>query len=191
VEQVVNACGPDLDFLAKWYDPELRKTLDGLVNASFERITYTEAIALLQKSGKNFEFPTEWGVDMQSEHERYLTEEVFQKPVIVTGYPKDIKAFYMRGNEDGKTVAAMDVLAPRIGEIIGGSQVKRHDVLLQRIRDMAAHGLKRGTGGTWICAGSAAYPWGSVWVSAHADVPDRMKNNPTSSLPGDAGQRGL
>ena len=113
------------------------------MNASFERITYTEAVALLQKSGKNFEFPTEWGADMQSEHERYLTEEVFHKPVIVTGYPKGIKAFYMRANEDGKTVAAMDVLAPRIGEIIGGSQrEERHDVLLERIREMAAHGLK-------------------------------------------------
>jgi asparaginyl-tRNA synthetase len=143
VEQVVNACGADLDFLAKWYDPELRQTLDGLMNASFERITYTEAIQLLNKSGRNFEFPTAWGVDMQSEHERYLTEEVFHKPVIVTGYPKDIKAFYMRGNDDGKTVAAMDVLAPRIGEIIGGSQrEERHDVLLARIREMAAHGLK-------------------------------------------------
>ena len=143
VEQVVNACGADLDFLAKWYDPELRQTLDGLMNASFERITYTEAIDLLNNSGRNFEFPTSWGVDMQSEHERYLTEEVFHKPVIVTGYPKDIKAFYMRGNDDGKTVAAMDVLAPRIGEIIGGSQrEERHDVLLARIREMAVHGLK-------------------------------------------------
>ena len=143
VEQVVNACGADLDFLAKWYDPELRKTLDGLMNAQFERITYTEAIDLLNKSGRNFEFPTHWGADMQSEHERYLTEEVFKKPVIVTGYPKEIKAFYMRANEDGKTVAAMDVLAPRIGEIIGGSQrEERHDVLLERIREMAAHGLK-------------------------------------------------
>ena len=88
VEQVVDACGADLDFLGKWYDPELRKTLDGLVNASFERITYTEAIALLEKSGKNFEFPTDWGADLQSEHERYLTEEVFKKPVIVTDYPE-------------------------------------------------------------------------------------------------------
>jgi len=143
VEQVVNACGADLDFLAKWYDPELRKTLDGLLNAQFERITYTEAIDLLNRSGRNFEFPTHWGADMQSEHERYLTEEVFKRPVIVTGYPKEIKAFYMRANEDGKTVAAMDVLAPRIGEIIGGSQrEERHDVLLARIREMASHGLK-------------------------------------------------
>src|SRR5205085_6538897 len=100
-----------------------------------ERVTYTDAIGLLQKSGKNFEFPTDWGVDLQSEHERYLTEELFRKPVIVTDYPKEIKAFYMRSNDDGKTVAAMDVLAPRIGEIIGGSQrEERYDVLVDKIR---------------------------------------------------------
>ena len=126
----------------KRYSPELLKTLEGLVTASFERITYTEAIDLLNKSGKTFEFPTNWGADLQSEHERYLTEELFKKPVIVTDYPKEIKAFYMRSNDDGKTVAAMDVLAPRIGEIIGGSQrEERHDLLQQRIHDMASHGL--------------------------------------------------
>ncbi len=142
VEQVMAACMPDLQFLSKWYEPELLKTLEGLVTASFERITYTEAIDLLNKSGKTFEFPTNWGADLQSEHERYLTEELFKKPVIVTDYPKEIKAFYMRSNDDGKTVAAMDVLAPRIGEIIGGSQrEERHDLLQQRIHDMAAHGL--------------------------------------------------
>jgi len=143
VEQVVNACGADLNFLAKWYDPELRKTLDGLLNAKFERITYTEAIRLLEKAGRDWEFPVAWGVDMQSEHERYLTEELFQKPVIVTGYPSEIKAFYMRANDDGRTVAAMDVLVPRIGEIIGGSQrEERYDVLLEKIRGMAAHGMR-------------------------------------------------
>jgi len=143
VEQVIAACSADLDFVAKWYDPELRQTLDGLLNASFERITYTEAIALLEKSGRNWEFPVYWGADMQSEHERYLTEELFKKPVIVTGYPREIKAFYMRSNDDGKTVAAMDVLVPRIGEIIGGSQrEERHDVLLEKIRAMAIHGMR-------------------------------------------------
>jgi asparaginyl-tRNA synthetase len=139
VERVMAQCMPDLQFLAKWYEPELIKTLEGLVNSSFERISYTEAVALLQKSGKNFEFPTDWGVDLQSEHERYLTEELFHKPVIVTDYPKQIKAFYMRLNDDDKTVAAMDVLAPRIGEIIGGSQrEERHDVLRDRI---LGHGM--------------------------------------------------
>jgi asparaginyl-tRNA synthetase len=143
VEQVLTRCRPDLEFLAKWYEPELIKTLEHLLNSQFERITYTEAIALLQKSGKNFEFPTDWGVDLQSEHERYLTEELFKRPAIVTDYPREIKAFYMRANEDGKTVAAMDVLAPRIGEIIGGSQrEERHDVLLERIRAQAAHGMR-------------------------------------------------
>src|SRR3954451_3245138 len=143
VEQVMSACLPDLQFLSKWYEPDLLKTLEGLLAASFERVTYTEAVDLLNKSGKNFEFPTHWGADLQSEHERYLTEELFKKPVIVTDYPKEIKAFYMRSNDDGKTVAAMDVLAPRIGEIIGGSQrEERHDVLQSRIHDMAAHGMK-------------------------------------------------
>ena len=143
VEQVMNACLPDLQFLSKWYEPELLQTLEGLLTNSFERITYTEAIALLQKSGRNFEFPTGWGVDLQSEHERYLTEDLFRKPVIVTDYPKEIKAFYMRSNDDGKTVAAMDVLAPRIGEIIGGSQrEERHDMLLERIREHAGRGMK-------------------------------------------------
>ncbi len=143
VEQVLAACRPDLEFLAKWYEPDLIKTLENLVNSQFERISYTGAIELLQKSGKNFEFPTHWGADLQSEHERYLTEELFKRPAIVTGYPKEIKAFYMRANDDGKTVAAMDVLAPRIGEIIGGSQrEERYDVLLERIRAQAEHGMK-------------------------------------------------
>jgi len=142
VEQVMSSCLPDLQFLSKWYEPELLKTLEGLLAASFERITYTEAIDLLNKSGKSFEFPTHWGADLQSEHERYLTEELFKKPVIVTNYPKEIKAFYMRANHDGKTVAAMDVLAPRIGEIIGGSQrEERHDLLKARIDEHAAHGM--------------------------------------------------
>jgi len=139
VEQVMASSMADLQFLAKWYEPDLLQTLEGLVHSSFERITYTEAVALLQKSGRNFEFPTDWGVDLQSEHERYLTEELFHKPVIVTDYPKQIKAFYMRMNDDEKTVAAMDVLAPRIGEIIGGSQrEERHDVLRDRI---VGHGM--------------------------------------------------
>ncbi|HLK67007.1 MAG TPA: asparagine--tRNA ligase [Bryobacteraceae bacterium] len=143
VEQVIRDCRPDLEFLSKWYDPELFKNLETLLGSTFERITYTEAVALLQKAGRNWEFPVEWGSDLQSEHERYLTEELFKKPVIVTGYPKEIKAFYMRSNDDGKTVAAMDVLVPRIGEIIGGSQrEERHDVLLEKIRRHADKGMK-------------------------------------------------
>jgi asparaginyl-tRNA synthetase len=138
----MDACRADLEFLSKWYEPELLKTLELLVNSKFERITYTEAISLLQKSGRNFEFPTVWGADLQSEHERYLTEELFKKPAIVTDYPREIKAFYMRANDDGRTVAAMDVLAPRIGEIIGGSQrEERYDALVERIRAGGAHGM--------------------------------------------------
>jgi asparaginyl-tRNA synthetase len=143
VEQVLAECRPDLEFLSKWYEPDLFKNLEGVLAGSFERISYTEAINLLQKSGKTFEFSTEWGSDLQSEHERYLTEELFKKPVIVTNYPRGIKAFYMRSNDDDKTVAAMDVLVPRIGEIIGGSQREdRHDLLLEKIRAHAASGMK-------------------------------------------------
>jgi len=143
VEQVIAECRPDLEFLSKWYEPDLFKSLEGVLAGGFERISYTEAIHLLQKSGRNWEFPTDWGSDLQSEHERYLTEELIKKPVIVTNYPKQIKAFYMRGNDDGKTVAAMDVLVPHIGEIIGGSQrEERHDVLQSRIREHAAMGMK-------------------------------------------------
>jgi len=139
IEQVLAECRPDLEFLQKWYDPELIKTLEHVATSSFERMTYTEAIAALEKSGKTFEFPVHWGVDLQSEHERYLTEELLKKPVIVTDYPREIKAFYRRWNDDGKTVAAMDVLVPRIGEIIGGSQrEERGDLLQQR---MEQHGM--------------------------------------------------
>ncbi|MBO7942096.1 hypothetical protein JTP77_040295, partial [Streptomyces sp. S9] len=115
------------------------KRLEAFVNSPFERIDYTDAIALLQKSGKKFEFPVEWGLDLQTEHERWLTEEHVGRPVVVLNYPEHFKAFYMRLNDDGKTVAAMDVLAPGIGEIIGGSQrEERLDVLDAR---MAQFGL--------------------------------------------------
>jgi len=130
-------CPDDLAFLNKLYDPELINRLKFVQENAFERITYTEAVEILLKSGKAFEFPVGWGTDLQSEHERYLVEEHFKKPVILIDYPKDIKAFYMRMNDDGKTVRAMDVLFPGIGEIIGGSQrEERHDALLNRIREM-------------------------------------------------------
>ena len=126
----------DLAFLQKWYDKRLLEILENVVNSSFERISYTEAIDLLKKSGENFEYPCEWGNDLQTEHERYLTEKKIKKPVIVTDYPREIKAFYMRRNDDEKTVAAMDVLFPGIGEIIGGSQrEERLDVLKRQIRE--------------------------------------------------------
>lgn len=127
----------DLDFLAATYDDDLIARLKSVVDTPFERCDYTRAVDILLNSGQSFEFPVEWGVDLQSEHERFLVEKHFQKPVIVYNYPKDIKAFYMRQNEDGKTVAAMDVLFPKVGEIIGGSQrEERHDKLLQRIREL-------------------------------------------------------
>ncbi len=136
IARVMDECASDLEFFNKRIDNSVLQTLENVVNSVFEHITYTEAIALLEKSGQTWEFPVSWGSDLQSEHERYLTEQVFKKPVIVVDYPREIKAFYMRANDDGKTVRAMDVLAPRIGEIIGGSQrEERHDVLLNRITE--------------------------------------------------------
>ena len=132
-------CAEDLAFFNQWYDQATIATLEGIVNSSFERLTYTEAVRLLQNSGESFEFPVQWGLDLQSEHERYLTEKGIGRPVVVTDYPKDIKAFYMRLNDDGQTVRAMDVLVPRLGEIIGGSQrEERESVLRER---MAQSGL--------------------------------------------------
>jgi asparaginyl-tRNA synthetase len=108
-----------------------------VIETPFRRLAYTEAVDVLQKSGKTFEYPVEWGTDLQSEHERYLTEEHFKQPVILVDYPKQIKAFYMRLNDDGKTVAAMDVLVPKIGEIIGGSQrEERIEVLDRRLEEL-------------------------------------------------------
>jgi asparaginyl-tRNA synthetase len=127
----------DLAFFEKFVDPQAKKRLEALVTSKFERMDYTDAVRILERSGKTFEFPVSWGMDLQSEHERYLTEEVVKGPVAVMNYPKDIKAFYMRLNDDEKTVAAMDVLAPGIGEIIGGSQrEERLDVLDRRIAEM-------------------------------------------------------
>ena len=133
---VLDNCQEDMEFFNKWYDDSTIATLKGIASSEFERITYTEAVKLLEGSGQKFEFPVSWGTDLQSEHERYLTEQKIQKPVIVTDYPKDIKAFYMRLNDDGETVRAMDVLVPRIGEIIGGSQrEERRDVLESRMSE--------------------------------------------------------
>ncbi len=127
----------DMQFFNKFIEKGLIDALEHVVTSDFERVTYTEAIKILEKHNADFEFPVQWGSDLQSEHERYLSEEVFKKPVIVYDYPKDIKAFYMRMNDDEKTVAAMDVLVPRIGELIGGSQrEERLDVLDGRIASM-------------------------------------------------------
>jgi asparaginyl-tRNA synthetase len=134
---VLSERADDMAFFAERVDKTCIARLEKFLVSSFERMTYTEAIAALEKSGRSFEFPVRWGIDLQSEHERYLTEDLVGRPVVVTDYPKEIKAFYMRLNDDGRTVAAMDVLAPGIGEIIGGSQrEERLDVLDARIDEM-------------------------------------------------------
>ena len=136
ISYLLDECLEDLEFFNQWVEPGILDSLTKLVNSNFERITYTEAISALEKSGKNFQFPCHWGADIQTEHERYLTEEFVKGPVFVFNYPKEIKAFYMRLNEDGKTVAAMDMLVPRLGEIIGGSQREdRLDILTQRLTE--------------------------------------------------------
>lgn len=133
-QHVLDQCEEDMAFFNQRIDDTVLATADNIVNNEFARITYTEAVDLLLKADKSFEFPVEWGIDLQSEHERYLAEELFKKPTIVRDYPAAIKAFYMRLNDDQKTVAAMDVLAPKVGEIIGGSQrEERLDVLETRI----------------------------------------------------------
>ena len=137
IAYVLDRCADDLAFFDARIEPTLLETLNHVVESPFERMTYTEAVKHLTESGESFEFPVGWGDDLQSEHERWLTEKKVGRPVILTDYPKDIKAFYMRANDDGKTVRAMDVLAPRIGEIIGGSQrEERLDRLEARIREM-------------------------------------------------------
>ena len=136
LKYVLENCQEDIAFFNQHIDNGIAERLQKVVEVPFERATYTYAVRILQKSGKKFEFPVEWGQDLQSEHERYLTEEFFQKPVIVTDYPRKIKAFYMRDNHDGKTVAAMDILVPKIGEITGGSQrEERQEVLEQKIKE--------------------------------------------------------
>ena len=133
---VLENCPEDLQFFNERIDKTVLSTAENIVNSEFGRITYSEAIELLEKADRQFEFPVEWGVDLQSEHERYLAEELFKKPVIVTNYPKTIKAFYMRLDDSNKTVSAMDILAPKIGEIIGGSQrEERLDILRQRMQE--------------------------------------------------------
>lgn len=138
IQYVLDHCADDLEFLfaREWADKSMLETLRQVSTAPFATLDYTEAIKVLEKSGKSFEFPVKWGMDLQSEHERFLTDEYVKGPLFVVNYPKEIKAFYMRVNEDGKTVRAMDMLVPRLGEIIGGSQrEERHDVLVERIKE--------------------------------------------------------
>ncbi len=133
-------CSEDIAFMAKMYDNELTERLKFVVENDFVRLTYTEGVKILEESGEKFEFPVYWGADLQSEHERYLVEKHFKRPVILTDYPRDIKSFYMKQNEDGKTVRAMDVLFPKIGEIIGGSEREAdYDKLMKRIEETDMH----------------------------------------------------
>ncbi|HNW90665.1 MAG TPA: asparagine--tRNA ligase [Bacteroidales bacterium] len=137
ISYALEHCLDDLEFLQKMYDNELISRLNFVLENPFERLTYTKAVEILMASGKKFEYPVSWGTDLQSEHERYLVENHFKRPVILTDYPKEIKAFYMKQNPDGKTVRAMDVLFPKIGEIIGGSQrEENYDLLINRIREL-------------------------------------------------------
>ncbi|MBO9668835.1 MAG: asparagine--tRNA ligase [Bdellovibrio sp.] len=140
IRYVMEQCPEEMEFFNQFIEKGLFDKLNNVLNNDFARVTYTEAIDILKKCGKKFEYPVEWGIDMQSEHERFLAEEHFKRPVFVTDYPKEIKAFYMKLNADGKTVRAMDLLAPGIGEIIGGSQ--REDNLEILESRMTGHGLK-------------------------------------------------
>ena len=140
IKYVMENAPEEINFFNQFVDKGLKERLENVANSDFGSITYTEAIEILEKSNEKFQFPVKWGIDLQTEHERYLTEKVYKKPVFITDYPKDIKAFYMRINDDNKTVAAMDLLVPGVGEIIGGSQrEERYEVLVDRIKEM---GLK-------------------------------------------------
>lgn len=135
IRYAIDNCKDDIEFLAEHYDKELVDRLHNVLNNDFVRLTYTEGVKILEESGKKFEFPVYWGADLQSEHERYLVENHFKRPVILTDYPKEIKSFYMKQNEDGKTVRGMDVLFPKIGEIIGGSERESdYDKLMDHVK---------------------------------------------------------
>ena len=136
IKYVMDECPEEMEFFNQFIEKGLFDKLNNVLNNDFGRVTYTEAIDILVNSGKKFDYPVKWGIDLQSEHERFLSEEYFKRPVFVTDYPKEIKAFYMKLNKDGKTVRAMDLLAPGIGEIIGGSQREDNiDVLEERMAE--------------------------------------------------------
>ena len=140
IKDVLSKCPEEMEFLNAFVDKGLIERLTKLVNSEFKEVTYTEAVEILKKHNEEFQYKVEWGVDLQTEHERFLTEQIFNGPIFVTNYPKDIKAFYMRMNDDNKTVAAVDMLVPGVGEIIGGSQrEERYDLLVKRINEL---GLK-------------------------------------------------
>jgi len=138
ISEVLKECQQEMHFFNQFFDNTLIERLTKLVNTEFGCVTYTEAVDLLMKSGQQFEYPVKWGIDLQTEHERYLTEKIFEKPVFLIDYPKEIKAFYMRMNDDNKTVAAMDLLVPGVGELIGGSQrEERYEKLVDRMKELS------------------------------------------------------
>ncbi|HML48988.1 MAG TPA: asparagine--tRNA ligase, partial [Clostridia bacterium] len=137
IRSIMDEASEELAFLNQFVDPGLMDRLNHVADSEFARVSYTDAVAILEQSGEAFEYPVSWGVDLQTEHERYLTERHFKRPVFVYDYPKEIKAFYMRVNDDGKTVAAADLLVPGVGELIGGSQrEERLEVLEARMREL-------------------------------------------------------
>ena len=137
IDHVLKTCPEEMKFFNEFFDKELIERLTAIVDSDFGVMEYTEGIEILKKHESEFEYPVFWGCDLQTEHERFLTEKVMKKPMFLINYPKDIKAFYMRMNDDGKTVAAMDLFVPAIGELIGGSQrEERHDMLLKRIKEL-------------------------------------------------------
>ena len=161
ISYVMENAKEEMDFFNSFIDKGLYDRLNGILDSDFGVITYTEAIELLEKSSQQFQYPVKWGADLQTEHERYLTEHIMKKPVFVINYPKDIKAFYMRLNDDNKTVAAMDLLVPGVGEIISGSQrEERLDVLEKRMEEM---GLEKTIAGILILVASG-YPSCRLWL---------------------------
>ena len=180
IRYVLENAPEEMDFFNKFMDKGLLERLNGILNSDFGHVTYTEAIEILEKSGKKFEYPVKWGMDLQTEHERYLTEEVYKKPLFVTDYPKEIKAFYMRLNDDGKTVAAMDCLVPGIGEIIGGSQrEERMDILEARMDELGlnkedyAHYLDlRRYGGTKHAGFGLGFERAVMYLTGMANIRD-------------------
>ncbi len=180
ISYVLENAPEEMDFFNKFMDKGLFERLNGILNSEFGHVTYTEAIEILEKSGKKFEYPVKWGMDLQTEHERYLTEEVYKKPLFVTDYPKEIKAFYMRLNDDGKTVAAMDCLVPGIGEIIGGSQrEERMDILEARMDELGlnkedyAHYLDlRRYGGTKHAGFGLGFERAVMYLTGMANIRD-------------------
>ena len=187
-------CPDEMNFFSSFVDKGLKERLEHVANSDFGRVTYTEAVELLKKNNDKFDYKVEWGCDLQTEHERYLTEQIFKRPVFVTDYPKDIKAFYMRLNDDGKTVAAADCLVPGIGEIIGGSQrEERLDLLESRIKelgmnpedywwylDLRRYGSCRHAGFGWASSGwlctSLACPTSATWSCIPARWATRISN---------------